>query len=200
MLRAENVSHAFSGVWVLRDLSLTVAPGEVLGLSGPSGAGKTTLARILSGGLVPQVGRVGWEGEPGGVVRHVPQAPEMAVDPRWTIAKVLRNGGEVDPEVIAALGIRAEWAARRPGELSGGELARVSLARFLGPATKVLICDEISAQLDALAARDLWQALVPLARRRGIALVIISHDPALRRALCEREIVLDGQTRGSVPV
>jgi len=122
------------------------------------------------------------------------------VDPRWTVARVLRNGGEVDPEVIAALGIRAEWEARRPGELSGGELARVSLARFLGPATKVLICDEISAQLDALAARDLWQALVPLARRRGIALVIISHDPGLRRALCEREITLDGQPQVSVPV
>jgi len=122
------------------------------------------------------------------------------VDPRWTVARVLRNGGEVDPEVIAALGIRAAWHGRRPGELSGGELARVSLARFLGPTTRVLICDEISAQLDALAAQELWRGLLPLARRRGIALVIISHDPGLRRALCEREIVLEGPAPVSVSV
>jgi ABC-type dipeptide/oligopeptide/nickel transport system ATPase subunit len=68
----------------------------------------------------------------------------------------------------------------------------VSLARFLLPSTRVLICDEITAQLDALAAQALWRALVPLAHARGLALLIISHDAALRRALCSREVELSG--------
>lgn len=195
MLRAEDISLAFAGRPVLQDLSLTLAPGEVLGLCGASGAGKSTLARVLSGALVPDAGRVLWQGaalprrQPG-PVQHVPQAPELAVDPRWTVGRILANAAPPDPEVLAALAIRRGWADRHPAELSGGELARVSLARFFLPQTRVLICDEITAQLDALAAQALWRALLPLAQRRNIALIVISHDAALRRALCPRQITL----------
>jgi ABC-type dipeptide/oligopeptide/nickel transport system ATPase subunit len=120
----------------------------------------------------------------------MPQSAELAVDPRWTVGRALANGGPPDAQVLEALGIRPAWASRRPSELSGGELARVSLARFLLPTTRVLICDEITAQLDALAAQALWQALLPLARSRGIALVVISHDPRLRAAVCDREVAI----------
>ncbi|WP_444431109.1 hypothetical protein ACTTAM_18910 [Rhodobacter capsulatus] len=67
----------------------------------------------------------------------------------------------------------------------------MSLARFFLPQTRVLICDEITAQLDALSAQALWRGLVPLARSRGMALLVISHDAALRRALCSRQISLE---------
>ncbi|ADE83864.1 ATP-binding cassette domain-containing protein [Rhodobacter capsulatus] len=196
MLRAEAISLAFGGRPVLQDLSLTLAPGEVLGLCGPSGAGKSTLARVLSGALTPDAGRVLWQGaalprrQPG-PVQHVPQAPELAVDPRWNVGRILANAAPPDPEVLAALAIRPGWADRHPAELSGGELARVSLARFFLPQTRVLICDEITAQLDALSAQALWRGLVPLARSRGMALLVISHDAALRRALCSRQISLE---------
>ena len=196
MLSAEAISLAFGGRPVLQDLSLTLAPGEVLGLCGPSGAGKSTLARVLSGALTPDAGRVLWQGaalprrQPG-PVQHVPQAPELAVDPRWNVGRILANAAPPDPEVLAALAIRPGWADRHPAELSGGELARVSLARFFLPQTRVLICDEITAQLDALSAQALWRGLVPLARSRGMALLVISHDAALRRALCSRQISLE---------
>ncbi|TQD36658.1 ATP-binding cassette domain-containing protein [Rhodobacter capsulatus] len=196
MLSAEAISLAFGGRPVLQDLSLTLAPGEVLGLCGPSGAGKSTLARVLSGALTPDAGRVLWQGaalprrQPG-PVQHVPQAPELAVDPRWNVGRILANAAPLDPEVLAALAIRPGWADRHPAELSGGELARVSLARFFLPQTRVLICDEITAQLDALSAQALWRGLVPLARSRGMALLVISHDAALRRALCSRQISLE---------
>lgn len=192
MLRAEGITHAFAGRAVLRDLSLTLAPGEVLGLHGASGAGKSTLARILSGALVPDAGRVTWDGAtlppPPGPVQHVPQSPELATDPRWTVGRILANAGEPDPQVLEALGIRPAWSARRPQELSGGELARVSLSRFILPGTRVLICDEITAQLDALAAQSLWRALLPIVSSRLMSLIVISHDPALRSAICNRAL------------
>lgn len=194
MLKADHLYFAHSGRPVLRDVSISLEPGEVFGLSGPSGSGKSTLARILAGSLPPDAGSVSWCSAqlppPPRPVQHVPQSPELAVDPRWTVERVLSNGGPPDPELLEALGIQPSWGRRYPAELSGGQLARVSLSRFIGPDTRVLICDEITAQLDALAARELWQTLIPLSRARAIALVIISHDPGLRRALCRREMAL----------
>ncbi|MFN4057657.1 MAG: ATP-binding cassette domain-containing protein [Roseinatronobacter sp.] len=199
MLTALNLSHAYHGRPVLRDLSLHVTEGEVVGLSGPSGVGKSTLARILSGALRPDAGRVLWQDAPlpppPGPVQHVPQTPELAVDPRWRLRDVLANGGPVDPDIHSAIGIGPAWLDRFPREVSGGELARISLARFLIPSTRILICDEITAQLDALAAQELWQALLPLARARGMGVVVISHDAGLRRAICTREVVLSCATQ-----
>jgi len=196
VLIAVGIGHAFAGRLVLRDTGLVVQGAEVVGLWGPSGAGKSTLARILAGTLRPDAGTVTWNGNPlppvPGPVQHVPQSAELAVDSRWTVGRVLENGAPPDAQVLDALGIRPAWATRRPAELSGGELARVSLARFLLPTTRLLICDEITAQLDALAAQTLWQSLLPLARSRGIALVVISHDPLMRAAVCDRQVELKG--------
>lgn len=190
MLRAEGLVHQFGDGLILNHADLEVEETARIGIAGPSGIGKTTLGRILAGHILPQAGKVTWHGEDvsgfkgPSPVQLAPQSPELAIDPRWTVSDSLKNGGVVDEAILDGLGIRSQWHGRRARELSGGELARVSLARLILPTTRLLICDEITAQLDAISARQIWQALLPLLTDRSIALVVISHDDRLRNAVC----------------
>jgi ABC-type dipeptide/oligopeptide/nickel transport system ATPase subunit len=202
MLSAEGILRRLGGRVVLRDAAISLAPGAVTGLGGASGAGKSALARILSGRDAPEAGRVLLDGKPRpvaeagrpGPVQHAPQSAALAIDPRWRIGAVLANAGPPDPAVLDALGIARAWHDRHAAELSGGELARVSLARLFHPGLRFLICDEITAELDALAQASLWERLLQLARAREIGVLMISHDADLRRALCrERFMVREGQ-------
>lgn len=192
MLTATGITHRFGAALVLDRVDIALSPGELVGLSGPSGAGKSTLGRILAGHLSPRAGRVSIDGaalrRPSGhpsAVQYAPQLSEMAVDPRWRVEQVLRNGGLPDPDALRILGIRPDWSDRFPAELSGGELARVSLARLVLPSTRYLICDEITAPLDALSAEDMMAALHGLAER-GLGILLISHNRNLLEKHVER--------------
>ena len=199
MLRAERLSLKLGQKQVLDGVSLTLEPGSVTGLGGPSGAGKTSLGRCLAGLIVPAEGAVRLNGSAlpplragrPHPVQYVPQMAELAVDPRWRIGDILHNGGTPDQEVLSALGIDPAWETRHAGEVSGGELTRVSLARLILPSTRVLILDEVTARLDALSEDALWQALLPLAKKRGLTLMIISHKQGLRQHLCNASYLLE---------
>ncbi|GGB56048.1 nickel ABC transporter ATP-binding protein [Roseibium aquae] len=182
MLKATAITHRFGAVKVLDHADLFLAPGQIAGLVGPSGTGKSTLGRILAGHLAPLSGHIEADGAPVGFgpgrpcpVQYAPQASELSIDPRWRVGRILENGGAPDQGMLEALGIRPEWRDRFPRELSGGELARVSLARLVLPTTRYLICDEITAPLDALSAEDMMTALRALARR-GMGILVISHN------------------------
>nr|WP_321445641.1 ATP-binding cassette domain-containing protein [uncultured Cohaesibacter sp.] len=197
MLRAEGLTHRFGDALILDHAGLDVEENSRIGIAGPSGIGKTTLGRILAGQIQPQAGTISWNGKSisdlkrPSPVQLAPQSPELSVDPRWSVADILKNGGGVDDAILAGLGIRSEWYGRRGRELSGGELARVSLARLILPTTRLLICDEITAQLDAISARQIWKALLPILADRSIALIVISHDDRLRKAVCTKSFRLE---------
>lgn len=178
---------------VLQDVTLTLEPGERLGLSGPSGRGKSTLCRLLAGYERPKSGQVLLDGAPLTVKRGRPnpvqllwQNPELAVDPLLPLGRTLEEGGPVEPRLLEALQIRPEWLRRYPAELSGGELQRFCIARALGPSTRYLLCDESTAMLDLITQAQIWAFLLEEAERRNLGLLIVSHSDALLRRICTR--------------
>ena len=181
---------------VLEGVSISVESGERLGLVGPSGRGKTTLCRLLAGYERPTSGEVLLDGKPLSTwkgpcpVQLLWQNPETAVDPRMKMEQVLAEGGPVAPSLLEALGIQPDWLTRWPGELSGGELQRFCIARALGPATQILLCDEMSAMLDYITQAQLWRVVLDEAKRRNLGLLVVSHAGKLLQQVCTRTIAL----------
>ena len=177
---------------VLEDVSLTLAPGERLGLTAPSGRGKTTLCRLLAGYERPDRGEVLLDGLPLSrwrgpcPVQLIGQHPETMLDPLLPLGVSLEEAGPADPRLLDALHIQPGWLTRYPQELSGGELQRFCIARALGPETRYLLCDEISAMLDFITQAQLWAFLTQEARRRGLGLLIVSHSAPLLERICTR--------------
>ncbi|MEL7897819.1 ABC transporter ATP-binding protein [Vreelandella neptunia] len=196
MLKAHQLSFHFSpSVPLLKDVSLTLGAGQWLGLSGDSGAGKSTLGQLLAGYLAPQAGDVTLDGEalPKSGVQHVqwlPQSPELAVNPRWRVGKILREAWTPSDEQCQAFGVQAKWLSRFPQSLSGGELQRVCVLRALAPRVRFLIADEISTMLDPITQLELWQALKREAKQRQLGVLVISHDTALLERLCPQRLHL----------
>lgn len=186
--------------WILRAFDMAITPGEIVGLSGPSGFGKTTLGKLLAGYLTPIAGNVTVDGQPLPLRGYSPvqlifQNPELAVNPRWRIRQILQEGHRPVPELLKALGLHRNWLDRYPHELSGGELQRIAVARVLNSATRYLIADEMTAMLDANTQALIWQAVLNYTRTHQVGLLVISHESALLKRLCDRIIdVVDHHT------
>lgn len=194
MLEARELTAGFAGRAVFRAVSLRLAPGDILGLSGPSGVGKTTLGRVLAGLHSPLSGQLLLDGSPlppSGIqpVQYLHQQPLAAMNPRWRIARVLAEAGPIDPQLCAAIGVSMDWLGRFPHELSGGQLQRVSILRALGAGPRYLIADEITASLDPLAQARIWRQLRRIAAVQRIGILAVSHDQALLGQICCAGIV-----------
>lgn len=195
-LEAKNVGFRYGkGQWLFQNFNLTVEPGEIVGLTGPSGRGKTTFCRILSGYQKPLEGSITIGGLPVSnkgmhPVQLVFQHPEKAVNPRWKMEKVLNEGGRPDQGLLDLLGIKQEWLSRYPNELSGGELQRFCVARALGSHTRFLIADEMTTMLDAITQAQLWHAVLEIAKKRDMGIIVVSHEAKLVQRLCNRVIEL----------
>ena len=207
--RAHRELAALDGV------DVTVAMSESLGIVGESGSGKSTLARVMLGLLRPDSGEVRWRGnaldriDRGGLrdmrreMQPVFQDPVGSLDPRMTVRECiaealealenLRDRQTVDARVLAALrdvALDPALAVRYPHELSGGQCQRVAIARAMVARPSLLICDEAVSALDVSVQAQIVNLLRDLHRRTGVALVFISHNIAVVRALCDRVIVL----------
>lgn len=196
-LKAENISFRYNEKtpWILKDVNLTVQRGERVAIVGPSGYGKSTLARILAGYKSPSTGHILLNEKklpkrgycP---IQMIAQHPEQAVNPRWKMEKILNEAWHPNQELLTQMGIEASWMSRWPAELSGGELQRFCIARVLGPATEYLICDEITTMLDVITQAQIWQLLLDISAQRQLGMIVITHNMALANRVCDSVINL----------
>jgi len=198
----------------LSEVTLDVAPGEVLGVVGESGSGKTTLGRAIGGLLPIAEGRMFIDGEDvstlsGAALRavrrriaFVPQDPTASLNPRFTVAESIREPLDIGrigdrssrarrvAELLDAVQLPTSFATRLPHELSGGQRQRVALARALSANPELLIADEPTSALDVSVQARVLELFADLQSEFGFAALFISHDLAVVRQVADRVAVL----------
>ncbi len=184
---------------ILKNVTLSMRHGEVLGVVGESGSGKSTLAKCVLG-LVTDVE---------GSIRLYVQRPQMVFqDPYgslnpaktvlWLLEEPLRAMGVKDPtqrkrqaeEMLALVGLTKEHGARKPGQLSGGQRQRVAIAAALMQGSRFLVLDEPVSALDVTLQAQILELLTDLRIKLGLSYLFISHDLAVVSQFCDRVAVM----------
>jgi ABC-type glutathione transport system ATPase component len=206
MFKGGSDTHALKGV------SLTIHEGESIGIVGESGSGKSTLARILLAMDQPTGGDVKFRGTSlrgsGKSVRHrlirdvqmVFQDPSASLDPKLPIGmsmleplRALKIPGDRRArvhELLDLVGLPADSVDRYPHEFSGGQRQRIAIARALAPKPRVLVADEPVSALDVSVQDQIINLLKDLRQSLGLTLVMVAHDLAVVRLLCDRTVVM----------
>ena len=197
LLEIKNISYRYnkSSKWILKDVSFKIDSKERVALVGPSGYGKSTLSKIISGYIKPDEGEILWDGKPIPKKGYCPiqmiyQHPEQSINPRWKMGKILNEGWNVDNDLLKEMGIENSWLNRWPNVLSGGELQRFCIARVLGPETKFLVCDEISTMLDVITQAQIWNLLLKISEKNDLGMLVVTHNIELAKRVCNKIIEL----------
>jgi len=185
VVQTRRLGRRFGARWALRDCSLCLPAGGVIGLVGPNGAGKTTLLRLAVGALRPSAGEItvlgrAVTGGPASLAAVGFVAQDKPLYPGFTVAEMLRFGARLNPrwddalarDRLAGLGIPL---GQRAGRLSGGQQAQVALALALGKRPQLLLLDEPAASLDPLARRQFFQTLMEAAATHQMTVLLSSH-------------------------
>ena len=198
---------------VLRDVSLTVEDGDIYGIIGMSGAGKSTMLRLIGLLDTPTSGTITVEGKNLSTL-----AGKAKIDYYKTIGTVFQGYNLLMQKTVAqnilfpltlSRGYDKEAAKRRvaelweitgltekaevyPSQLSGGQKQRVAIARALATSPKLLLCDEPTSALDSLTTRSILELLSDINHRLGVTIIIITHEIAVVRKICNKVAVLEG--------
>lgn len=214
LLELRGAGFAYGSHRVLDDVSLRIDEGDSLGLVGESGAGKSTILRLMLGLTAPRDGQVLFEGAPLALrdraqmrrfrasVQPVFQDPYSSLDPRQRIDRIvgeplrslgLASGTDAQRRIAEALdsvGLPADTARRYPHEFSGGQRQRIAIARAVVSRPRVLLADEPVSALDVTTRVQVLELLDRLRRENGLALVMVSHDLTAIASACDRTLVL----------
>jgi oligopeptide/dipeptide ABC transporter ATP-binding protein len=216
-MRDVVVSYPRAGrlpVRAVAGVNLSVEPGEILGLVGETGCGKSSLARAMVGLVAPESGEVLFDGvrvEPIGRpsravalrrLQMIFQDPSSSLNPRRKIGDQIENAvslaaaaGRPNPrrrarELLELVGLPDTAAERFPHEFSGGQRQRISIARALAADPRLIVADEPIAALDASAQAQIANLLMSLSRELGLSLVFISHDLSIVRQVADSTAVM----------
>ena len=220
MLEIKNCCKAFGDQTVLQDVSLNIPDGSIIGVSGASGIGKSTLAKILCGVTAPDAGAVFLDGKllvspkeaydrkRGLAIQMVYQQPYATLDPLQKIGAGLRelisyhrltkNGQETKTliaDILVQMQLPTRILAHLPRQISGGEAQRVALARALLLRPKLLILDEATSMLDVSTQANLLALVKAQMVPGGGAVLFISHDRALTDFYCDTVYEFDKDHR-----
>ncbi|MBI9020077.1 MAG: ABC transporter ATP-binding protein [Verrucomicrobia bacterium] len=215
LLKVENVSVCYGELEAVRDVSLSLAAGETLGLVGESGCGKSSLGRAILRLEKTSAGRVLFDGRDvcsftGAALKQfrceaqiVFQDPFGSLNPRLSVGAAIeevlfvhgRGGGKVGrrnrvAELFSDVGLNPDWLRRYPHEFSGGQRQRIGLARALALDPKLLVADEPVSALDVSVQADMIRLLKKLQREHGLAYLFIGHDLAVVREMSDRIAVM----------
>jgi len=200
VIQASGLGKRYRRAWALRDCTLAIPQGRVIGLVGPNGAGKTTLLRLAAGMVTPTAGTITVLGQrpaagPAQLARVGFVAQDTPVYARMTVASHLHLGSWLNPgwdddlarRRIAQLGLDTK---QRGGSLSGGQRAQLALTLALAKRPELLILDEPVAALDPLARREFLQGLMGAVAEHEVSVVLSSHLVADLERVCDYLIVL----------
>ncbi|MEM6711871.1 MAG: metal ABC transporter ATP-binding protein [Pseudomonadota bacterium] len=193
LLKAYNVRVDYGGHTALRDVSLTIEPGEIITVVGPNGSGKTTLLRALIGAIKPVGGSI--TRKPDLRIGYVPQ--KLAIDPTlpMTAQRFLRLTDKVSKkasvEALAKAGV-PDLSHRQMSQLSGGQFQRVLLARALLSEPHLLLLDEATQGLDQPGSAAFYRHIEAVRQETGCAILMISHELHVVMSASDRVICLNG--------
>ncbi|MEG1165063.1 MAG: dipeptide/oligopeptide/nickel ABC transporter ATP-binding protein [Oscillospiraceae bacterium] len=211
LLEASGLSKSFGSKTVFDEISFSIGEKSIVSIMGPSGEGKSTIARILCGTLIPSSGRVSFKDQEllsaGNVynkafrreIQLVPQQPFACLDPRQRVGdaicepllfhRIALNRGQAKLkalELLKKVSLDTSLFERRPGELSGGQAQRILIARSLTVSPKLLIADEATSMLDISSQAEIITIFRRLVSEEGIAILCISHDRPLVESISDK--------------
>ncbi|TMQ13009.1 MAG: ABC transporter ATP-binding protein [Deltaproteobacteria bacterium] len=212
MIELVEVSKRYAGdaaSWAVRQLSLTVADGELVALVGESGSGKTTLLKMVNRLIEPDHGEVRIAGRDvrgedpvalrrtiGYVIQHAGLLPHLSVSDNVAMVPWLLGWGRGDidrrvDELLALVGLSpAEYRARFPDQLSGGQRQRVGVARALAARPQVVLLDEPFGALDPITRVALQRELARIHRELALTTILVTHDMVEALTLADRVVVM----------